>query len=186
MSLDFIPAPKRLPLFWLFCGLTVAFFAVFNWLDQSLRTSAAPSGIVSCELAGALKRQTPRSPRRVNLPVWMWLLGLVRAGKSAGVGGPSSQRDSTQLRTFPCFTSCSMALFRPRRNWLSGAPRLNLPCCLPGLFMRCLGGCSDKNRFFVTKKLLKVINVTIWKFFFLVRWELFSGRVGRVFQLEKR
>lgn len=51
MPLDFIPAPKRLPLFWLFCGLTVAFFAVFNWLDQSLRTSAAPSGIVSCELA---------------------------------------------------------------------------------------------------------------------------------------
>lgn len=44
MPLDFIPAPKRLPLFWLFCGLTVAFFAVFNWLDQSLRTSAAPSG----------------------------------------------------------------------------------------------------------------------------------------------
>jgi hypothetical protein len=50
MPLGFIPAPKRLPLFWLFLALSLAFFAVFNWLDQPLRT-AAPGGIVSFELA---------------------------------------------------------------------------------------------------------------------------------------
>jgi hypothetical protein len=64
MPLDFISAPKRLPLFWLFCGLTVAFFAVFNWLDQSLRTSAAPSGIVSYELAS--------SPEAANATLASW------------------------------------------------------------------------------------------------------------------
>ena len=52
MPLEFIPALKRLPIFWLFLALTLAFFAVFNWLDQPLRTAAAPSGIVSYELAG--------------------------------------------------------------------------------------------------------------------------------------
>ena len=122
MPLDFIPAPKRLPLFWLFFGLTLAFFAVFNWFDQSLRTSAAPSGIVSCELAG--------SPEAADATLASWgesarldvAFGFGPRWESVGVGGPSSQRDSTQLRTFPCFTSCSMALFRPRRNWLSGAP----------------------------------------------------------------
>ncbi|MDX9990706.1 MAG: hypothetical protein RBS68_01535 [Anaerolineales bacterium] len=53
MPFNFIPAPRRLPLFWLFFGLSLAFFAVFNGLDQPLRTSAAPAGIVSYELAGS-------------------------------------------------------------------------------------------------------------------------------------
>jgi hypothetical protein len=51
MPLDFIPAPRRIPLFRLFFGLTIAFFAVFSFLDQPLRAPAAPSGIVSFELA---------------------------------------------------------------------------------------------------------------------------------------
>jgi hypothetical protein len=51
MPLDFIPAPRRIPLFRLFFGLTIAFFAVFSFLDQPLRTPAAPNGIVSFELA---------------------------------------------------------------------------------------------------------------------------------------
>jgi hypothetical protein len=51
MPLDFIPAPRRILLFRLFFGLTIAFFAVFSFLDQPLRTPAAPSGIVSFELA---------------------------------------------------------------------------------------------------------------------------------------
>lgn len=51
MPLDFIPAPRRIPLFRLFFGLTIAFFAVFSFLDQPLRTPAAPSGVVSFELA---------------------------------------------------------------------------------------------------------------------------------------
>ena len=64
MPLDFIPALKRLPLFWLFFGLTLAFFAVFSWLDQPLRTPAAPSGIVSYELAG--------SPEAANAMLASW------------------------------------------------------------------------------------------------------------------
>jgi len=51
MPLDFIPAPRRILLFRLFFGLTIAFFAVFSFLDQPLRTPAAPNGIVSFELA---------------------------------------------------------------------------------------------------------------------------------------
>lgn len=54
MPLDFIPAPRRIALFRLFLVLTLGLFAVFNFLDQPVRTPAAPSGIVSFELA-----QTP-------------------------------------------------------------------------------------------------------------------------------
>ena len=50
--LDFLPSHRRLRLFWLFLALTVAGFAVFQLLDQPLRTPAAPAGIVSFELAG--------------------------------------------------------------------------------------------------------------------------------------
>jgi hypothetical protein len=53
MPLDFIPAPRRIALFWLFFTLTLAFFAVFGILDQPLRTPAAPNGIVSFEIAGS-------------------------------------------------------------------------------------------------------------------------------------
>jgi hypothetical protein len=50
--LDFFPPNVRKPLFFLFLGLTIAFFAVFQVLDQPMRTPAAPAGIVSFELAG--------------------------------------------------------------------------------------------------------------------------------------
>jgi hypothetical protein len=50
--LDFLPLNARKPLFFLFLGLTAAFFAVFQVLDQPMRTPAAPAGIVSFELAG--------------------------------------------------------------------------------------------------------------------------------------
>ncbi len=51
LPLEFFPAPLRKPFFYLFLALTLAIFAVFNCLDQPLRTSAAPNGIVSLELA---------------------------------------------------------------------------------------------------------------------------------------
>ncbi|PKN94593.1 MAG: hypothetical protein CVU44_05780 [Chloroflexi bacterium HGW-Chloroflexi-6] len=77
MPLDLIPAPKRLPLFWLFFGLTLGFFAVFNWLDQPLHTSAAPSGIVSYELAG--------SPEAANAMLASWD-GSARLSVAFGLG----------------------------------------------------------------------------------------------------
>lgn len=43
---------SRKPLFWAFLAGTLILFAVFRVLDTPLRTSAAPSGIVSFELAG--------------------------------------------------------------------------------------------------------------------------------------
>ncbi len=51
MPLDFIPAPRRVRLLWIFIALNLGFYAVFSWLDQPLRTPAAPAGIVSYELA---------------------------------------------------------------------------------------------------------------------------------------
>ena len=50
--LDFIPSDKRKPLFLSLLVLTLILFAVFRVLDASLRTPAAPNGIVSYELAG--------------------------------------------------------------------------------------------------------------------------------------
>jgi hypothetical protein len=50
--LENIPATARKPLFWAFLTGTLILFAVFRALDAPLRTSAAPSGIVSFELAG--------------------------------------------------------------------------------------------------------------------------------------
>ena len=47
-----IPTASRKPLFWAFLAGTLILFAVFRVLDAPLRTSAAPSGIVSFELAG--------------------------------------------------------------------------------------------------------------------------------------
>jgi hypothetical protein len=51
--LVFVPPEKRKPLFFTFLALTFILFAVFRVLDQPLRTSAAPNGIVSYELAGS-------------------------------------------------------------------------------------------------------------------------------------
>lgn len=64
MPLDFIPAPQRIPLFRLFFGLTIAFFAIFSFLDQPLRTPAAPAGIVSFELA--------RTPETASAMIQSW------------------------------------------------------------------------------------------------------------------
>jgi hypothetical protein len=50
--LESIPSASRKPLFWAFLAGTLILFAVFRVLDAPLRTSAAPSGIVSFELAG--------------------------------------------------------------------------------------------------------------------------------------
>jgi hypothetical protein len=49
--LEFLPLNLRKPLFYFFLVCTLAIFGVFSILDQPLRTSAAPNGIVSFELA---------------------------------------------------------------------------------------------------------------------------------------
>lgn len=49
--LENIPTTSRKPLFWAFLTGTLILFAVFRVLDASLQTSAAPSGVVSFELA---------------------------------------------------------------------------------------------------------------------------------------
>jgi hypothetical protein len=49
--LEFIQMNLRKPLFYFFLMFTLAIFGVFSILDQPLRTSAAPNGIVSFELA---------------------------------------------------------------------------------------------------------------------------------------
>jgi len=54
--LEFIPAKNRKPLFFGFLGLTIGLFAVFQVLNVPLQTAAAPSGIVSFELAGNLEK----------------------------------------------------------------------------------------------------------------------------------
>ena len=46
------PSTSRKPTFWAFLAGTLILFAVFRVLDAPLRTSAAPNGIVSFELAG--------------------------------------------------------------------------------------------------------------------------------------
>jgi hypothetical protein len=53
--LNFIPSDKRKPAFLSFLALTLILFAVFRVLDSPLRTSSAPNGIVSFELAGNIK-----------------------------------------------------------------------------------------------------------------------------------
>ena len=53
--LDFLPSTSRKPLFFTFLALTLILFAVFRVLDAPLRTSFAPNGIVSYELAGNIK-----------------------------------------------------------------------------------------------------------------------------------
>jgi hypothetical protein len=49
--LTFVSPEKRKPLFLAFLALTLILFAIFRVLDVPLRTSAAPNGIVSFELA---------------------------------------------------------------------------------------------------------------------------------------
>lgn len=54
--LEFVSDNYRKRLFFFFLFLTILLFAIFRVLDQPLRTSAAPNGIVSFELA-----RTPES-----------------------------------------------------------------------------------------------------------------------------
>ena len=49
--LEFIPQYVRKPMFYTFFALTVLIFGVFSTAEPFLRTPAAPSGIVSFELA---------------------------------------------------------------------------------------------------------------------------------------
>jgi hypothetical protein len=51
--LEFLPLQLRKPLFYFFLIFTLIIYGVFSVLDQPLRTSAAPHGIVSFELAGS-------------------------------------------------------------------------------------------------------------------------------------
>jgi len=53
--LVFLPTQSRQKLFWLFTLLSFVCYVVFMFLDQPARTSAAPSGIVSFELAGTVE-----------------------------------------------------------------------------------------------------------------------------------
>ncbi|MBI5962754.1 MAG: hypothetical protein HY863_04715 [Chloroflexi bacterium] len=53
--LEFIPQNLRKPMFYTFFALTILIFGIFSQSEQYLRTSAAPSGIVSFELARDLK-----------------------------------------------------------------------------------------------------------------------------------
>jgi hypothetical protein len=50
--LEFVSRESRKQFFFTFLALTLILFAIFRVIDQPLRTDAAPSGIVSFELAG--------------------------------------------------------------------------------------------------------------------------------------
>jgi len=52
--LESFPQDLRKPMFYVFFGLTILIFGVFRVLDRPLRTTAAPNGIVSFELAREL------------------------------------------------------------------------------------------------------------------------------------
>ena len=54
--LEFIPRSIQKKVFFTLFALTLGLFGVFNMLDAPLRTSAAPNGIVSFELAGTPER----------------------------------------------------------------------------------------------------------------------------------
>ncbi len=51
--LAFIDLRQRRNVFFVFLGFTIAIFLVFQSIDKPLQTQAAPSGIVSFELAGS-------------------------------------------------------------------------------------------------------------------------------------
>lgn len=50
--LEFIDVQNRRNIFFVFLGITIAIFLVFQFIDKPLQTQASPSGIVSFELAG--------------------------------------------------------------------------------------------------------------------------------------
>ena len=49
--LEFLPQHLRKTVFYVCLALTIIIFGIFSFLDQPLKTSAAPNGIVSFELA---------------------------------------------------------------------------------------------------------------------------------------
>lgn len=62
--LETVPNEYRKRLFFIFLFLTILLFAIFRVLDQPLRTSAAPNGIVSFELA--------RTPENAEYMLLSW------------------------------------------------------------------------------------------------------------------
>jgi hypothetical protein len=54
--LEFVHRDSRKPFFITFLLLTLGMFAIFQALDMPMKTTAAPNGIVSYELAGTLKK----------------------------------------------------------------------------------------------------------------------------------
>lgn len=78
--LESIPSASRKPLFWAFLAGTLVLFAIFRVLDAPLRTSAAPSGVVSFELAG--------TPSQAQAIIDSWhVAGLVSRAYSFAVFG---------------------------------------------------------------------------------------------------
>ncbi len=49
--LEFVPENLRRPLFFTFLAMTILIFGIFNQSEQYLKTSSAPNGVVSFELA---------------------------------------------------------------------------------------------------------------------------------------
>jgi len=78
--LQFIPPASRKLLFFMFLAGTLGLFAVFRVLDTPLQTPAAPSGIVSFELAG-----TPFQAQTI-LDSWRDQTGLAYAFAAFGLG----------------------------------------------------------------------------------------------------
>lgn len=62
--LEFVSPNHRQRLFFLFLTFTLVIFAIFRVLDQPLRTSTSPSGIVSFELA--------RTPQQAQAIINVW------------------------------------------------------------------------------------------------------------------
>ena len=59
--LEFVSVQYRKRFFFIFLAITLLIFGIFCYLDQPLRTDAAPNGIVSFELAG-----TPQAARAIT------------------------------------------------------------------------------------------------------------------------
>lgn len=146
-----------MPLFRLFLVLTLALFAVFNLLDQPVRTPAAPGGIVSFELArtpeaaSAMLASWGESARLslafglgldfLFMPVYATALSLSiliaadrrRGGVWSALGkalawGAFLATGFDAVENISFFTSCKTALFHLPRKSRSGAPRQSSPC----------------------------------------------------------
>lgn len=78
--LEFVPDTLRKRLFLPVLALTLILFAVFRLLDQPLRTSAAPNGIVSFELA--------RSPQQARAITDSWKEASLLLSEVAGQSNP--------------------------------------------------------------------------------------------------